>query len=106
MARRGSKTSATDENAVESQIDLVLETAEIAKCNVERLVPRFKAPRGTIEQELSLDVHRAERDGGTQGILGILSVVVKGKNAADDSNISSFSIAFEMEGFYRPSDPR
>jgi hypothetical protein len=31
---------------------------------------------------------------------------VKGKNAADDSNISPFSIALEMEGFYRPSNPR
>lgn len=103
MARKVSKTSTTGENAVEPPVALVLETVEISKCNIERPLPRFKAPKGTLEHELSLDVHLTERDGGEQGVLGTLSVLVKGKNAAEGSDTTPFSIAFEMEGFYRPA---
>lgn len=103
MARKISNTKASD-GPVEVPIALVLESAEILKCNVERRLPRFKAPRGKLESELNLNVHMAEGNGKT-GIVGLLSVVLNGKSGANtEDGVDPFSIAFEIEGFYRLKD--
>lgn len=103
MVRKNSKTKASN-GSVKTPISLVLQTVEISKCSVERRLPRFAAPRGKLESELNLNVHMAEGAAGAKGVIGLLSVVLNGKNAADNGP-GPFSINFEMEGFYRLENP-
>ncbi|MBA2659312.1 MAG: hypothetical protein H0U72_07145 [Nitrosospira sp.] len=53
---------------------------------------------------MNLNVHMAEGSGGAKGVTGLLSVVLNGKNASGDG-VGPFTIAFELEGFYRPDEP-
>jgi hypothetical protein len=103
MVRKGPKTKDLDVS-VKKPIVLVLQTVEIAKCSLERRLPRFAAPRGKLESELNLDVHLAEGSGGAKGVIGLLSVVLRGKDASGDG-AGPFTITFELEGFYRPGEP-
>jgi hypothetical protein len=104
MVRKAAKTKALA-GAIEAPFALVLQSVEISKCHVERRLPRFKAPRGKLESELNLIVRMAEGNGREKGIIGLLSVVLNGKNPTSDDEAGPFSIAFEMEGFYRLKDP-
>ncbi len=104
MVRKVARTKTLD-GSVKAPISLVLQTVEISKCSVERKLPRFKAPQGKLESELNLNVHIADGDAVRQkGVIGLLSVVLNGKNASEDGPVP-FSITFEMEGFYQPKDP-
>jgi hypothetical protein len=91
--------------SVKEPIALVLQSVEIKKCNMERHLPRFKAPKGKLDSKLNLGIHIAEGN-DIEGVMGRLSITLTGIGSdADDKRVDSFSVEFELEGFYRPKNP-
>jgi hypothetical protein len=89
-----------EKTGVRIPFTITLQSIEIVRCTVERKVPRFLAPRGRVDTELSFTMEIQERN-GKKGIAGLLEIGLTGKSIDAEYGTDSFVASFVLEGFFR-----